>query len=354
MSRTTPDDATAPVTDQGSTAAPHPAPPVATGHRARRVLNPVVGRELTERLRGLRAFVALSIFVLLLTLTAVLVFEGSGAARDGDLSARTSVGRLVFESVLLIMTALVLFFVPGIAAGAIAGERERQTLATLQVTLLRPRSILAGKVIAALAYLVLLIVAALPVLAVAWMLGGIRVIDIVRGVVGITVVALLLAVMVVAVSTFATRVQTATILAYAFTALLLITGPVLFGIVAVLDARTDNGPGDDASAPAVLLAVNPVALVADLGGGRSESFDGPLSGIREGLHDIKTDNGGNWFSFGADDAVLDVGRVNFGDGPTDFTGVPIWLLAGAAMTVVAALLFVGATRRLRAPAEVER
>ena len=352
MSRTTPEDATAPVTDHGSTGAT--APSVATDHRARRVLNPVVGRELTERLRGLRAFVALSIFVLLLTLTAFLVFEGSGAARDGDLSARTSVGRLVFESVLLIMTALVLFFVPGIAAGAIAGERERQTLATLQVTLLRPRSILAGKIIAALAYLVLLIVAALPVLAVAWMLGGIRVIDIVRGVLGITVVALLLAVMVVAVSTFARRVQTATILAYAFTALLLITGPVLFGIVAVLDARTDNGPGDDASAPAVLLAVNPVALVADLGGGRSESFDGPLSGIREGLHDIKAENGGGWFSFGADEAVLDAGRVDFGDGPTDFTGVPIWLLAGGAMTVVAALLFAGATRRLRAPAEVER
>ena len=43
-------------------------------------VNPVVGRELTERLRGLRAFVALSIFVSVLALTAFLVFEGSGAA----------------------------------------------------------------------------------------------------------------------------------------------------------------------------------------------------------------------------------------------------------------------------------
>ena len=106
-------------------------------------------------------------FVLLLTLTAFLVFEGSQAASSAfDIGARTRSGRLVFESVVLIMTVLVLFFVPALCAGAIAGERERQTLATLQVTLLRPRSILLGKVVAALAYLVLLIVAALPVLGV--------------------------------------------------------------------------------------------------------------------------------------------------------------------------------------------
>ena len=145
-------------------------------------MNPVIGRELTERMRGLRAFVALSIFVLLLTLTAFLVFEGSQAGQSSfDLAERTRAGRLVFESVVLVMTVLVLFFVPGVAAGAIAGERERQTLATLQVTLLRPRSIIAGKIVAALAYLVLLVVASLPVLAAAYVLGGIRVTDIVRG-----------------------------------------------------------------------------------------------------------------------------------------------------------------------------
>lgn len=330
-----------------------PVTPVRGEHRQRLAVNPVVGRELTERLRGLRAFVAVSIFVLLLTLTAFLVFEGSGAATDGDLSTRTSVGRLVFESVLLIMTALVLFFVPGIAAGAIAGERERQTLATLQVTLLRPRSILAGKIVAALAYLVLLIIAALPVLAVAWMLGGIRVVDIVRGVVGVTAVALLVAVMVVAISTFARRVQTATILAYAFSALLLITGPVLFGIVAVLDARSDDNPNDDVSAPAALLAINPVALVADLGGGRAESFDGPLSGIRDGIQDVKGRNGGSWVTF-ADGVAEDFDGLNAGGDERDDGGPPIWLLAGAFMTLVAAGLFTGATRRLRTPSEVER
>jgi ABC-type transport system involved in multi-copper enzyme maturation permease subunit len=328
------------------------APPAGDG-APRLSMNPVVGRELTERLRGLRSFVALSIFVLLLTLTAFLVFEGSGAASDGDLSTRTSVGRLVFEAVLLIMTLLVLFFVPGIAAGAIAGERERQTLATLQVTLLRPRAILGGKIAAALAYLVLLVIAALPVLAVAWMLGGIRVVDIGRGVLGVIVVALFVATMVVSVSAFATRVQTATILAYGFTALLVIIGPLLYGVGAVLDARSE-APGDEVAAPAFLLTMNPLALVADVGGTRIEGFDGPLSGMRDLLLEAKQENDGSWFAlFPATPGELGPFNGAVADDRDD-SGLPIWLLAGVSMTIVAVVLFVGAARRLRTPAEVER
>ncbi len=314
------------------------------------MLNPVVTREITERLRGLRAFVALSAFVLLLTLTAFLVFEGSQAASSAfDIGARTRSGRLVFESVVLIMTVLVLFFVPALCAGAIAGERERQTLATLQVTLLRPRAILVGKVVAALAYLVLLIVAALPVLGVAYVLGGLRVVDIGRAVLAVALMALLLAAVVVAVSTFARRVQTATVLAYGVTALLVIAGPLAFTVGEVLDARSD---GDHQAAPAALLAASPVVLVADLASGNVTEGDGPLSSIRTGLLDAKERNGGSWFALFPDapgEGAGDVGDQRRPDG-----GVPAWLLSSLVMAALAAALFLAAARRLRTPADTER
>lgn len=316
-----------------------------------RILNPVVGRELTERLRGLRAFVALAVFVLLLTLTAFLVYEGSQAGSSSfDLASRTRVGRLVFESVVLIMTVLVLFFVPGLTAGAVAGERERQTLATLQVTLLRPRSILFGKIVAALAYLALLLVAALPVLAVAYLLGGIRVVDIGRGMVAVAMVAMLVATMVVAISAFAKRVQTATIMAYAFTAALVIAGPLAYGIASVLDARSD---GDEIAAPAALvLAVNPVTLVSDFAAGNVASDDGPLSAIRSALAEAKDLNDGRWFALFPDDGGL--GQVDAGVARRPDGGASAWLLSAVSMAVLATVLFWGAARRLRAPAEVER
>jgi len=314
-------------------------------------LNPVIGRELTERLRGFRAYLAVTVFVLALAVTMFLVFEASeGSASNFDLSARTGVGRLVFESVILIMTVLVLFFVPGLTAGAIAGERERQTLATLQVTLLRPRSIIAGKVVAALAYLLLLVVAALPVLAVSYLLGGIRLGDIALGVLSVATVAVLLATMVVAVSTFATRVQTATLLAYGFTAVLTVIGPLVWGIAAVLDQRSS----ETVAPPAWLLTINPLALVADLGTGNRSGGDGPLTWIRQYLGEAKARNGGSWWAWFPEpvnwsrvDAASLAGRP-LGGGPA------AWVLSAISLSIVAAALSLLAVRRLRAPAETER
>lgn len=314
-------------------------------------MNPVVGREVTERLRGLRAFVALSAFVLVLTLTAFLVYEAASVgAGSFDLAARTRVGRQVFESVILIMTILVLFFVPGLTAGAIAGERERQTLATLQVTLLRPRSILAGKIVAALAYLSLLIVAAMPVLAVAYLLGGIRVVDIVRGLAAVLLLSVLLAAMVVSISAFAKRVQTATVLAYAFTVVLVVAGPLAYGIASLLDARADDG--DRVAAPAVLLIVNPVVLVSDIGADLTRSDDGPLSAVRNGVEEAKQANDDKWFALFPD--TPDNVGFEFDPRGRPHTGPPAWLLSALSLAVLATVLFWGAARRLRAPAEVER
>ena len=247
------------------------------------------------------------------------------------------------------MTVLVLFFVPGIAAGAIAGERERQTLATLQVTMLRPRAILAGKVIATVAYLGLLVVAAMPVLAVAYLLGGIRVMDILRGLGAVLLVARSRATMVVAISAFAKRVQTATVLAYAFTVVLVIIGPLAYGVGALLDARSDDG--DRVVAPAVLLTVNPIVLVSDIGAGTTGSDDGPLSAVRSGVDEAKEANDDSWVALfpNAPDRGFDndpLGRPS--------TGLPAWLLSSLSLAGLAALLFWGAARRLRAPAEVER
>jgi ABC-type transport system involved in multi-copper enzyme maturation permease subunit len=315
-------------------------------------VNPVIGRELTERLRGFRAFLAISIFVWVLALAMFLVFEGNAGTSDAfDLSARTGVGRLVFETVVLMMTVLVLFFVPGLTAGAIAGERERQTLATLQVTMLRTRSILFGKVAAALVFLLLMIVAALPVLAVSYLLGGIRIADIFMGVLAVFIVALLVATMVVAVSSFAKRVQTATLLAYGFTAVLSFIGPLVYGILMLFDNRTAT---DENAAPAWIATINPFALVADLGSGNRASGDGPLAAIRELLAEIKARNDNSWWAwFPKRVSFADVDEARFAGRPLG-AGPAAWVLSTASLTLIAAVLVLFAIRRLRTPAEVER
>ena len=237
------------------------------------MMNPVLSRELRERMRTGRAFVVVGIFLTLLTLTAYLVYQGSSTTGDisGDLARQTRLGRDLYEWVLFVMLALVLFFVPALTAGSIAGERERQTLLPLQVTLLRPRSILVGKVLAGTSFMLLLLFASLPVMMVAYLLGGIRPLDGLKGVGIICVIAILLTVMVTALSALTRRVQTATLLAYGFTALLVLLGPLLYFTMRVADGSHGN---DIENPPAILLALNPISIVADATAGESLSNNG--------------------------------------------------------------------------------
>ncbi|CAN5569178.1 hypothetical protein BH24ACT5_BH24ACT5_03120 [soil metagenome] len=314
------------------------------------MVNPVIRRELIERLRGLRAFLAITVFVGVLTLTTFLVFEAQAASARFDLSTRTGTGRLVFETVILVMAILVMFFVPSLTAGAIAGERERQTLATLQVTMLRTRSILFGKIAAALMFLLLMFVAALPVLSVAYILGGVRLVDIGRGVLAVAVIGVLMATMVVAVSSFARRTQTATMMAYGFTLFVCLMGPLVYLIGFLLDART---PDDRTIAPAWLLTVNPFVLLADLGSGNQSSINAPLSLIREGLGNAKTENDGRWFAWFPDPRP-DNGAFAVANPGHPVGGVPAWLIGLVVLGLIAVGFQLLAVRRLRTPAEVER
>jgi ABC-2 family transporter protein len=327
-------------------------------------VNPVLGRELRERMRGARSFVALTIYLCILVLTMVLAYKANSEAGSAfgdafDLGRRTAVGRLVLEWVLFIMLLLVLFLVPGFTAGAVAGERERQTLVPLQVTLLPPRSILWGKVSAALAFIALLLVAAAPLLAVAFLLGGISVGQAVRGLLGVLLVALLLALIVVGISAMVRRVQAATVLAYAATFVLAIGSFVVWGS---LELATESDEFGRETPPGWVLVPNPIVLVADLAAGSSTGGDGPLSSTAELVRDAQDgmeDDFGDDFGggFGADEFVVLEPGVAFedpigGDGLSD--GSPVWPWSLLSLAALAALFFWLGCRRLRTPAESER
>ncbi|HAP76151.1 MAG TPA: hypothetical protein DCR14_08725 [Acidimicrobiaceae bacterium] len=314
------------------------------------MINPVLGRELRERMRTGRAFVVLGVFLALLILTVYLVYQGRETTGliQVDLASQTQLGRELFEWVLFVMLVLVLFFVPGLTAGAIAGERERQTLLPLQVTLLRPRSILIGKVLAGMSFLVLLIVAAVPVTIVAYLLGGIRIIDGLKGLGAVCLVAVLLTTMIASLSTFTRRVQTATLLAYGFTALLVLIGPLLYLTLGVADRSTGT---DLRNPPAVLLAVNPVAVVADVTAGVNLSGEGnPLRWASQSLVEARANNDDSWFAWFPPD---DIGaRFRLLD--RDPGGFPAWAVGTIGLFVLAVAMAWLAVRRLRTPAEVER
>lgn len=224
--------------------------------------NPVLRRELVERVRGVKVVLFVTAWLALLIAILWLAYQGSVAISQGFGPAVNDIGRIgrqIFEWVLFGMLILVLFLVPGLTAGAITGERERQTLVPLQMTMMRPRDIIIGKLSAALAFLVLLVVAAMPLLGVSFLIGGFTLWDILRGLLMLIFTGLVLGSMCVAISSRLRRTTAATVLSYGL-AFVFAVGSFFAMAAWSIASSVDGGDGEP---PAELLAFSPFAAVGD-------------------------------------------------------------------------------------------
>lgn len=229
-------------------------------------INPVLRRELIERWRGRRAFLVISAYVALLAVVTLLLYWIGTEfieqrLRWGGfqvLAAGPTMGRFLFENLLAFVMLLVLFIAPGYAAAQISGERERRTLALLQITLVRPAQIVTGKLGASVAWLLLLVVTAMPVGTVAFFLGGVALGDLARGVVTLVVVAICVAAVSLGVSSL-TRKTTASVVLTFGVVLTLVLG-TLFG--ALVESAVREFRFDERTRPVALYA-NPFYGLAD-------------------------------------------------------------------------------------------
>ncbi len=220
--------------------------------------NPVLRRELIERWRGRRAFVVLTVYLgLLTTLVLLLLWAGTTAMRHGAVVSSAALGRFLFENVVGLVLLLVLFVGPGYAAAQISQERERRTLGLLQITLVTPWRIVVGKLGAASAWLLLLVLAAAPMAAIGFFLGGIAWTDLLRSVAYVVGITVAVAAAGIGISSMVRRTVAAVVLTYALV-LGLVGGTVfatIIEMVAIRDTMGQNRP--------VSLMANPFMGLAD-------------------------------------------------------------------------------------------
>ena len=158
--------------------APPPATPLLVLRRLwQRVLgpftNPLASKEMLARMRSPRTFVIALLELLPLSAIAAGLYVMIANSSNADSSSNASVGRLFFAGISAVELGLICLLAPALTADLISGERERQTLDLLLVTPLSRRQIVVGKLVAALGSLLLLIVLALPIQAVAVLIGGV-------------------------------------------------------------------------------------------------------------------------------------------------------------------------------------
>jgi ABC-2 type transport system permease protein len=195
----------------------------------RRESNPILIKELRGRMRGARAFVVLTVYLLLLScFTSIIYYAYSSTARaPGGGPDMAYLGKVIFAGVVLIELFMVTFITPAFTAGTISGERERKTYELLQATLLPARKLITGKLASALTYMFLLILAAVPLESLAFMLGGVVVEELVLALIILLVTAFTFAVIGIFFSSLARTTLVSTVLTYAAALLTTVGVPVL-------------------------------------------------------------------------------------------------------------------------------
>lgn len=137
-----------------------------------RFSNPVLSKELKLRFRSFKSFSGLMFYlaVLCIFVTGFLLiytqFSGTAFFRPSD-------SFTMFAALSFIQMALVMFITPGLTAGAISTEREKQTLNILLTTTQSSTQIIVGKLLSSVAFLILMLVAGLPLYSLVFLFGGV-------------------------------------------------------------------------------------------------------------------------------------------------------------------------------------
>jgi ABC-type transport system involved in multi-copper enzyme maturation permease subunit len=212
----------------GQTSVDTPRPPrPRTGNPLRSLTTALDGiaavgvKELRGRVRGRRAFVILTFYLLFLAgfawaweLVAERAYAANAFGSSSAAFASSRVGQEVFGALVLVETLLVVFLAPASTAGAISLEREKQTLDLLAVTPISSLAIVIGKLLSALAYVFLLIAASIPLTAMVFVFGGVAPDDVIRAYVVLIVSTIGLGSLGLFISAVAQRTQGATVVTF--------------------------------------------------------------------------------------------------------------------------------------------
>ncbi|CAN5715093.1 hypothetical protein BH24CHL5_BH24CHL5_10450 [soil metagenome] len=248
-------------------------------------------KELRGRMRGRRAFVVLTVYLLLLSLFAFAIYvylkqqaatSGVSFGRDfggmpfpggqtltNGTALSAGIGHGIFGGLLFLETMLILVLAPAFTTGAISLEREKQTLDMLITTPLSTLGMVIGKLFSALIYVFLLILASVPLASLVFVFGGVGPEDLVRAYAFLFALAFGMGAVGLFISAMVRRTQTATVITYVVVLVLSIgtAGAHQFWQVA---SRQSAGTGSllisqrAGRAPEALLWLNPFAADLDM------------------------------------------------------------------------------------------
>ncbi|MEO6796789.1 MAG: ABC transporter permease [Candidatus Dormibacter sp.] len=238
---------------------------------SRALWNPIIAKEFRSRMRTWRSPVAMTVYILLIgglgwAIFSAMTFSARNSYGGGQ---SANYGQGLFTYLVIFQMVLLTFITPALTAGAISSEREHQTIDLLFVTRIPPFSIIWGKLLASMSFVLLLLLLSVPIFSLVFLFGGIELDQVLAAFLVTAVTALTLGIIGIACSTAFRRTLPATVAAYG-AALVLLAGTLLYGVL----FPTDVDPQATAApAPPAIMYLSPVIPLITI------ATNGPVGGL---------------------------------------------------------------------------
>lgn len=138
-----------------------------------KLINPVLDKEIRLRLRSPRAMWTLFFYLLAIGLLAFAAIYLTQVMSGGGPSFNPEQSKILFYFLAMAQLGLVAFMAPGLTAGVISGEREKQTLNLLLTTQQSSTTIILSKLVSSLSFMVLIVISTIPVYSMVFLYGGV-------------------------------------------------------------------------------------------------------------------------------------------------------------------------------------
>lgn len=286
-----------------------------------RGLGLTIGLELRQRVRGVAWYVLIGIFVALVAIVTLLLWFTTRAWSADFGNESTGAGGWLFSLILYFVLLLGTLATPAFSGNAVNGERDAGTLATTQVTLVTTPQIVLGKFVAAWISSLAFLVASVPFVIAAFLLGNLSAATTAVSVIVLAAELGVFAAFGVALSALVTRPLFSIVLSYLVVAALSIGTLIAFGLLGSVttSSATETYIGfeadeyDDATGEPIdpvcqepqtrtydvprfdlywgILAANPYVVIADATPGGFDSHGNPtniFSTLSSGVRSLQT------------------------------------------------------------------
>lgn len=224
---------------------------------SQRWINPVLEKEFRLRMRTIRSPLALLAYLVVIGLLA-LGYIYMEMHNRGTRGFTPEASRMLFYFLSGAQLVLVCFMAPGLTAGIISGEREKQTLNILLTTQQSSTTIILSKLVAALSFMFLIVFATLPVYSIVFLFGGISPGQLVSVFGFYVLVMIALGSIGVLFSTVLKKTVVSLIVTYGVGLFLY----VFTGLAAIFIMAVSNNSAREVSG--ILIAINPLAAMISI------------------------------------------------------------------------------------------